>query len=34
MGGKLAVLAGRGPLPAEVVGAARSAGREVFVLAF
>jgi DUF1009 family protein len=34
MGRKLAVLAGRGPLPAEVVGAARGAGREVFVLAF
>ncbi len=34
MAGKLAVLAGGGPLPAEVVGAARAAGREVFVLAF
>ena len=31
---KLAVLAGRGPLPKEVIGAARGAGREVFVLAF
>lgn len=31
---KLGVLAGRGPLPAQVVAAAREAGREVFVLAF
>jgi len=31
---KLAVLAGRGPLPAEVIGAARTDGRDVFVLAF
>src|SRR5919106_4570524 len=31
---KLAVLAGRGPLPAEVIGAARTEGRDVFVLAF
>jgi UDP-2,3-diacylglucosamine hydrolase len=31
---KLAVLAGRGPLPVEVIGAARADGREVFVLAF
>ena len=31
---KLAVLAGRGPLPAQVVSAAREAGRDVFVLAF
>jgi DUF1009 family protein len=31
--GKLAVLAGRGPLPAQVVAAARAAGRDVFVLA-
>ncbi|MGH6944782.1 MAG: LpxI family protein [Geminicoccaceae bacterium] len=31
---KLAVLAGRGPLPKEVIGAARGAGRQVFVLAF
>lgn len=34
MAGKLAVLAGGGPLPQQVVGAARAAGREVFVLAF
>jgi DUF1009 family protein len=34
MAGKLAVLAGAGPLPSKVVGAARAAGREVFVLAF
>jgi hypothetical protein len=34
MAGKLAVLAGGGPLPGQVVGAARAAGREVFVLAF
>ncbi len=34
MAGKLAVLAGGGPLPEQVVGAARAAGREVFVLAF
>lgn len=34
MGAKLAVLAGSGPLPGEVVAAARAAGREVFVLAF
>jgi UDP-2,3-diacylglucosamine hydrolase len=31
---KLGVLAGQGPLPAQVVQAARDAGREVFVLAF
>jgi DUF1009 family protein len=31
--GKLAVLAGRGPLPAQVVAAASAVGREVFVLA-
>jgi DUF1009 family protein len=31
---KLAVLAGRGPLPAAVIQAARDSGREVFVLAF
>lgn len=31
---KLAVLAGRGPLPAAVIRAARDSGREVFVLAF
>jgi UDP-2,3-diacylglucosamine hydrolase len=31
---KLAVLAGNGPLPGQVIGAARGAGREVFVLAF
>jgi DUF1009 family protein len=34
MAGKLAVLAGGGQLPGQVVGAARAAGREVFVLAF
>jgi UDP-2,3-diacylglucosamine hydrolase len=34
MAGKLAVLAGGGPLPEQVVGAARAAGRDVFVLAF
>jgi UDP-2,3-diacylglucosamine hydrolase len=34
MGRRLAVLAGRGPLPAQVVGAARARGLEVFVLAF
>jgi DUF1009 family protein len=31
---KLAVLAGTGPLPGQVIEAARGAGREVFVLAF
>jgi DUF1009 family protein len=31
---KLAVLAGGGPLPAEVIAAARTTGRDVFVLAF
>ncbi|MGI9434484.1 MAG: LpxI family protein [Geminicoccaceae bacterium] len=31
---KLAVLAGRGPMPAQVIEAALAAGREVFVLAF
>ena len=34
MARKLAVLAGRGPLPAQVVAAARAQGRDVFVLAF
>lgn len=34
MPSKLAVLAGRGPLPDQVVRAATAAGREVFVLAF
>jgi DUF1009 family protein len=34
MAAKLAVLAGGGPLPSQVVGAARAAGRDVFVLAF
>jgi DUF1009 family protein len=34
MTGKLAVLAGSGPLPSQLVGAARAAGRDVFVLAF
>jgi hypothetical protein len=34
MGRRLAVLAGRGPLPAQVIGAARARGLEVFVLAF
>lgn len=34
MAAKLAVLAGGGPLPSQLVGAARAAGREVFVLAF
>jgi UDP-2,3-diacylglucosamine hydrolase len=34
MAGKLAVLAGGGPLPRQVIGAARTAGREIFVLAF
>lgn len=34
MSAKLAVLAGRGPLPAAVIQAARATGREVFVLAF
>jgi UDP-2,3-diacylglucosamine hydrolase len=34
MAGKLAVLAGGGPLPSQVIGAARAAGRDVFVLAF
>jgi DUF1009 family protein len=34
MGRRLAVLAGRGPLPAQVIGAARAHGLEVFVLAF
>jgi DUF1009 family protein len=31
---RLAVLAGRGPLPAQVVAAARAQGKDVFVLAF
>jgi len=34
MARRLAVLAGRGPLPAVVIDAARASGREVFVLAF
>jgi DUF1009 family protein len=34
MARRLAVLAGRGPLPGEVIGAAQAAGREVFVVAF
>jgi len=34
MARKLGVLAGSGPLPAQVVAAARAAGRDVFVLAF
>jgi DUF1009 family protein len=34
MAPRLAVLAGGGPLPRQVIGAARAAGREVFVLAF
>lgn len=34
MAGRLAVLAGRGPLPALVIEAARASDREVFVLAF
>jgi DUF1009 family protein len=34
MAGKLAILAGGGPLPSQVIGAARAAGRDVFVLAF
>ncbi len=34
MAAKLAVLAGAGPLPGQVVEAARAAGREIFVLAF
>jgi UDP-2,3-diacylglucosamine hydrolase len=34
MAGKLGVIAGGGPLPAEVIAAARAQGREVFVLAF
>jgi DUF1009 family protein len=34
MARKLAVLAGRGPLPAQVVAAARAQGRDVFMLAF
>lgn len=34
MAAKLAVLAGSGPLPGQVIEAARAAGREVFVLAF
>ena len=34
MAPRLAVLAGSGPLPQQVIGAARAAGREVFVLAF
>lgn len=34
MAPSLAVLAGSGPLPQQVIGAARAAGREVFVLAF
>jgi UDP-2,3-diacylglucosamine hydrolase len=34
MARRLAVLAGRGPLPAQVAAAARAQGRDVFVLAF
>ena len=34
MARRLAVLAGGGPLPGEVIGAAQAAGREVFVVAF
>jgi DUF1009 family protein len=34
MARKLAVLAGSGPLPAQVAAAARAGGAEVFVLAF
>ena len=34
MARRLGVLAGGGPLPKEVIGAAQAAGREVFVLAF
>jgi UDP-2,3-diacylglucosamine hydrolase len=34
MAPRLGVLAGSGPLPQQVVGAARQAGREVFVVAF
>jgi UDP-2,3-diacylglucosamine hydrolase len=34
MARKLGVLAGRGPLPAQVIAAARAGGAEVFVLAF
>jgi hypothetical protein len=34
MAGKLGLLAGRGPLPAQVAAAARARGTEVFVLAF
>ncbi|MEM7024623.1 MAG: UDP-2,3-diacylglucosamine diphosphatase LpxI [Pseudomonadota bacterium] len=34
MAAKLAILAGSGPLPAQVVAAAQAHGREVFVLAF
>ncbi len=34
MAPRLAVLAGRGPLPAQVIDAARDAGRDVFVLGF
>src|SRR5918996_6101848 len=34
MARRLAVLAGRGPLPAQVVAAARAQGQDVFVLAF
>ena len=34
MAGRLAILAGAGPLPRRVVGAAQAAGRDVFVLAF
>jgi DUF1009 family protein len=34
MAPRLAVLAGSGPLPQQVIGAARAAGRDVFVLAF
>lgn len=34
MAPRLAVLAGSGPLPQQVIGAARHAGRDVFVLAF
>ena len=34
MAAKLGVIAGRGPLPRQVIDAAQRAGREVFVLAF
>ena len=34
MARKLAILAGRGPLPAQVAAAALAQGRDIFVLAF